>query len=151
MDKIIVYVDDAEHALQQLAPMKPGGLAAQSTQWLLVACAPRLTRHASKWVSRSAREHWRNKWSNELFAQIVPMLKNQGDTVVSLIATLPLVEQTERLLVAHPGARVLDARRVRFGTDMAPVTKDQPASHDSRWTLPGAAVGMGALLVLAAD
>ena len=52
MDKIVVYVDDAAYALQQLAPMLGTGAA---TGWILVACAPRMTRRISKWVSHSAR------------------------------------------------------------------------------------------------
>ena len=54
MDKIIVYLDDADHALQQLVPMKnvaQPNAEMQTTQWVLVACAPRMTRHISKWVS----------------------------------------------------------------------------------------------------
>ena len=47
MDKIIVYIDDAGYAQQQLAPMKSsgpaGGRSAVGTHWVLVACAPRMT------------------------------------------------------------------------------------------------------------
>jgi hypothetical protein len=152
MDKIIVYLDDADHALQQLVPMKnvaQPNAEMQTTQWVLVACAPRMTRHISKWVSHSARENWRASWSEKLFAQIVPVLKAQGDTVTTVVAKGPLPTLTERLLTQHRGARVLDARHAN-GQD-SPVTKDQPTGHDSRWSVPGAVAGMGALLVLASD
>jgi hypothetical protein len=154
MDKIIVYLDDADHALQQLVPMKnvtQPNTEGQTTQWVLVACAPRMTRHVSKWVSHSARESWRASWSEKLFAQIVPALKAQGDTVTTVVAKGPLPTLTERLLAQHRGARVLDARHAKFGQDLPPVTKDQPTGHDSRWSVPGAVAGMGALLVLASD
>lgn len=155
MDKIIVYLDDADHALQQLVPMKnvaQPNAEMQTTQWVLVACAPRMTRHISKWVSHSARESWRASWSEKLFAQIVPVLKAQGDTTVTtVVAKGPLPTLTERLLTQHRGARVLDARHAKFGQDLPPVTKDQPTGHDSRWSVPGAVAGMGALLVLASD
>lgn len=155
MDKIIVYLDDADHALQQLVPMKnvaQPNAEMQTTQWVLVACAPRMTRHISKWVSHSARENWRASWSEKLFAQIVPVLKAQGDTTVTtVVAKGPLPTLTERLLTQHRGARVLDARHAKFGQDLPPVTKDQPTGHDSRWSVPGAVAGMGALLVLASD
>jgi len=155
MDKIIVYLDDADHALQQLVPMKnvaQPNAEMQTTQWVLVACAPRMTRHISKWVSHSARENWRANWSEKLFAQIVPVLKAQGDTTVTtVVAKGPLPTLTERLLTQHRGARVLDARHAKFGQDLPPVTKDQPTGHDSRWSVPGAVAGMGALLVLASD
>ena len=71
MDKIIVYVDDADHAQQLLAPLVANEPAHQR-HWVLVACAPRMTHRVSKWVSHSARESWRNKWADKLFAQIIP-------------------------------------------------------------------------------
>lgn len=71
MDKIIVYVDDADHAQQLLAPLAAKEPASQR-HWVLVACAPRMTHRVSKWVSHSARESWRNKWADKLFAQIIP-------------------------------------------------------------------------------
>jgi len=71
MDKMIVVLDDAEFALQQLLPMRVNGVA---TCWMLVACPPRLTRHASRWVSRSAREAWRAKWSQDLLDKVEAVL-----------------------------------------------------------------------------
>jgi hypothetical protein len=155
MDNIIVYVDNADHALQQLVPMKSSQRldrsSQQATQWILVACTPRVTKHISKWVSRSARENWRAQWSGKLFSQIAPTLKAQGDEVHTVIAHGSLPELTEQLLAQHRGARVMDARCPRFGQDLPPVTRDQPIQHDSRWSVPSAVAGMSALLVLASD
>ena len=156
MDKIIVYLNDAAHALQQLTPMAPGdagatGGAAEATLWVLVACPPRITRHISRWVTHSARENWRRKWSEEQFSAIAPTLKARGGSVTTQVALGPLVEQTGRLLAMHPTARVLDARCPRLGQDMEPVTRNQPVSHDARWSVPGAMAGIGALMVLASD
>jgi hypothetical protein len=155
MDKIIVYVDDADHALQQLVPMNSAQrihhASQPSTQWILVACAPRVTKHVSKWVSRRARESWRTQWSEKLFGQITPTLSRQGDTVQTVIAKGDLAELTEDLLAQYRGARVMDARRPRFGQDLSPVTRDQPTQHNSRWSVPGAVAGMSALMVLASD
>ena len=149
MEKIIVYLDDAEHAHQQLAPMKLATSAA--THWVLVACAPRMTHRISKWVSHSARENWRAKWADKLFDQIVPQLQANGDTVTQVLAKGPLPELTRKLSAEYAGARVLDARRPKFGQDMQPVTEDQPTPKDGRWAVPGAVMGMGAMLVLAAE
>lgn len=154
MDKIIVYVDDAAYAQQHLVPMKLSGHAAgpgDATHWVLVACAPCLTRRISKWVSHSARENWRTKWSEKLFAQITPALKGRGDQVTTVLAKGPLPALTDKLINQHGTARVLDVRRPKFGLAMEPVTADQPASGEGRWSLPGAAIGMGAILVLAAE
>ena len=155
MEKIIVYLDDAAYAQQQLTPMKAAGAAPQdaspATHWVLVACAPRLTHRISKWVSHSARENWRAKWADKLFGQIVPQLQAAGDGVTTVLAKGPLPELTQKLMSEHSAARVLDARRPKFGQDMQPVTTDQPATADGRWSVPGAVVGMGAVLVLAAE
>jgi hypothetical protein len=148
MDKIIVYVDDAEHALQQLTPMLVGG---GRTSWLVVACPPRMTRHVSKWINNTARENWRQKWAEKLFAQLLPALRLRGDEVVTQVAMEPLPQLTDKLIRQQGPARVLDARRPKFGQDMAPVTADQPTSNDSRWTLPGSVATLGAVLILASE
>lgn len=154
MDKIIVYLDDAAHAQQQLAPMKQtvqgAARAPQPTHWVLVACAPRMTHRISKWVSHSARENWRAKWADKLFDQIVPALQQGGDTVTTVLAKGPLPELTRKLTAEYSTSRVLDARRPKFGQDLQPVTNDQPAPRGG-WQVPGAVVGMGAMLVLAAE
>ena len=152
MEKIIVYVDDAAYAQQQLAPMKShAGRPADGTHWVLVACAPRMTRRISKWVSHSARENWRDKWAEKLFGQIVPQLQEAGDGVTTVLAKGPLPALTRQLTAQHGAAHVLDARRPKFGQELPPVTTDQPVGQEGRWELPGAVVGMGAFLVLAAE
>jgi hypothetical protein len=155
MDKIIVYLDDAAYAQQQLVPMKQPEQGAapgpQPTHWVLVACAPRMTHRISKWVSHSARENWRAKWAEKLFEQVVPVLQKSGDSVTTVLAKGPLPELTRKLTAEHSASRVLDARRPKFGQDLQPVTADQPSGKDGRWEVPGAVVGMGALLVLAAE
>lgn len=152
MDKIIVYLDDADFARHELVPMKIASAnPRQTTHWILVACPPRMTRHISKWVNHTARQTWRHKWSEKLFAGIAPALQAQGDQVTTVLAHGPLVDLTQELLSRHGAARVLDARRPKFGQDMAPLTFDQPASGNARWTVPGAIAGMGAALVLAAE
>jgi hypothetical protein len=153
MDNIIAYVDDAEYALQQLAPMlnEASGAGRQPTQWILVACPPRMSRHINKWVNHTARENWRNKWADKLFKLITPRLQVRGDKVVPLLSTGPLLEMTQELQVKYGAARVLDARRPKFGQDLQPVTPDQPMGHDARWTVPGAVGGMAAFLILASE
>lgn len=148
MDKIIVYIDDAEHALQQLTPMLVGN---GRTQWMVVACPPRLTRHISKWVNQATRENWRIKWADKLFAQLLPALRQRGDEFTTQVATAPLTQLTGQLLEQWGPARVLDARRPKLGQDLAPVTPDQPTSTESRWVLPGSVATLGAMLILASE
>ena len=147
MEKIIVYVDDAEYALQQLTPMK----SSAGTHWVLVACAPRMTHRISKWVSHSARQNWRDKWADKLYGAVVPPLRARQDQVTTVLAKGPLAELTDRLLAEHGPSRVLDARRPKFGQEMQPVTNDQPATGTNPWAVPGAVAGMGMVLLLAAE
>ncbi|MFC5496705.1 hypothetical protein ACFPOE_04090 [Caenimonas terrae] len=149
METIIVYLDDAAHAQQQLAPMAVAG--APAAHWVLVACAPRMTRHVSKFVTHSARQNWRAKWADKLFRQVVPHLAARGDAVTAVLANGPLPELTRQLAARHGAARVLDARRPRFGQDLQPVTPEQPTATQERWSVPGAVLGMGAVLLLAAE
>lgn len=152
MDTLIAYIDDGEHASQMLLPMRAARHAdAPNTQWILVACPPRMTRRVSQWVSHANREHWRARWAEKVLGPLVDQLRSQGDQVTWQLAQQPLVSLTQSLRQQHPTARVLDARRPKLGVDLAPVSADQPASRDARWSVPSALVGMGAALLLATD
>ena len=130
MDKVIVYLDDPAWARQRLPDPAQG-----RTHWVLVACAPRMTHRVSKWVSHSARENWRTRWADKLFAQVVPPLRARGDAVTPVLARGPLPELTRALMAEHGAVRVLDVRRPR--------QEPPPAAA------PGTLMGMGlALLVL---
>jgi len=147
VDTIIVYLDDANWALQQLAPM--AGSGSSRTHWVLVACPPRMSRHISKWVSHAARKQWREKWSAKLFESIEPGLRQRGHEVSKVIACQPLPALTQQLTREHHASHVLDARRPRFGHEQPAVCADQTPSQEGRWQVPGAIIGMGAMLVLA--
>ena len=150
MDRVIVYVDDAAYAQQILAPLLAREAAA-GTHWILVACAPRMTHRISKWVSHSARENWRTKWADKLFAQIVPMLPLSGARVTTLVAKGPLTELTDQLQAAETSAaQVLDARRPKMDAPQ------ESAVAKPRWSsLPGTLgsllTGCGALWMLAVE
>lgn len=148
MENIIVVIDDPEYALKMLAPMKNEG---NPTQWVLLVCPPRLTRHIGRWVNQASREAWRNKWTQELLQKIRPVLQGAGDRVQWRIAKGPLVEQTRKLQSEFVTHRVLDARRPKWGQDHDPVTAGQPVEHTSQWTLPGGVAAMGVALLMAAD
>ena len=144
MDTVIVYVDDAAHAQQVLSPLLAGGTAAR-THWVLVACAPRMTHRISKWVSHRARENWRDKWADKLFAQLVPVLTVGGSSVTTVLAKGPLAELTQQLQAELGTARVVDARRPKLeGAEPATV----PARLSFPGSLPGLLTGLSALLAL---
>lgn len=149
MERIAVFVNDAEHARHLLKPMLHSGAP---THWVLVACAPNLTRHIGRWVSRASRRQWLERWSAELFAQLEPELRAAGTgPVEKLLARRPLVEVAQRLQVRLGPLRLLDARRPRLGQVDEPITAGQPAAAGgSPWIPPLAATtGLAAMLTLA--
>jgi hypothetical protein len=149
MDTIIVYLDEASYALRMLTPMLSCGRERSPTRWIVVACAPRMSRHISKWVTASARQSWRGEWSERVFKQVVPLLLAPGDSVTTKVSNGAICELTDTLLAQHRGARVMDARRPKFGYDMAPATSQQP--QEPRGVAGYAAALAGAALLMAAD
>ena len=149
MEKIILFVDDAAYAREFLAKAPAGTVSTGAKHWVLVACAPRMTHRISKWVSHSARENWRGKWFAKTQEQVLPLLRRPGDEVTPVLAQGPLTDLTQRLKLEHGAAHVIDARRPKLGVDMEPVTPGQKPAGHTGWALPGATLGLGALLVLA--
>ena len=149
MEKIILYVDDAAYARELLSRLTPEAVGTGARHWVLVACAPRMTHRISKWVSHSARENWRNKWFAKTQEQLLPLLQLEDSRVTPVLAKGPLTELTQRLKMEHGSGRVIDARRPKLGVDLEPVAPDVAPPGQSGWALPGAVLGMGALLVLA--
>ena len=146
MDTLIVYIDESAHALKLLMPMLSPDTARAPIRWILVACTPRVTRHASKFITSNARQSWRSKWADKAFEQIVPLLLSRGDTVVTQIAQGPLCEFTDSLLARHTGSRVIDARRPRSVEDLQVVTRQQPQPPEGVWGCAAAFAGVGMLV-----
>lgn len=124
METIIVFIDDADHAIKQLLPMLPQQTHG-ATRWILVGCAPRVTRHMSRFVTQSARAGWRDSWADKVFARVMPQLHNQArplDTVITQIAPprQSLDDLTSELTRQYSPRHVLDARRPRLGQDLPP-------------------------------
>lgn len=149
MNNVIVYVDEAAHALAILPSMLPAGQGRAPVRWILVGCAPRVTHHVSKWVTHSARQNWRSKWADKAFSQVLPLLQAPGDEVVTQIASGPLCDLTDALISQYGAGRVLDARRPRFGNALQPVTR-QPAAQ-GQGLLGYAAMVASSGMLLAAD
>ncbi|MES2946296.1 MAG: hypothetical protein V4772_25780 [Pseudomonadota bacterium] len=149
MDNIIVYVDDAAYALGMLqvlqAPRTSDGLR-KPVRWIVVGCAPRVTHRVSKWVTHSARENWRGKWADKVFAHLLPLLQQEGDTVVTQLAEGGLPGQTEILTREYGNAQVLDARKPRNESGM-----QTAASRAGSCLMACMATLSGTAFMLAAD
>lgn len=145
METIAVFVNDAASARHVLQPMLQHGAP---TRWVLVACPPVLTRHVGRWVTRDARQQWRERWASDLFAELAPDLA--GAALETLVAGRPLVDVSARLRTRLPQVRLLDARRPRLGRIDEPISADQPAEAAPRWAAPAAATaGLSVMLALA--
>jgi hypothetical protein len=155
MDKVIVLIDDVAYARDHLRPMlgkacgaAPATLAAQRTHWVVVACAPRITQRVSKWVSHRAREHWRSKWSDKLFAELIPWLQSHGDAWTAVVATGPLPDLTQGLMTEHGTTHVLDVRRPKLSPGQSAPPAGMGQQH---WSLAGVMAGLGLVLGLGLD
>ncbi len=153
METMIVYADDAEYARKTLTPLlatRHGQNTNEESHWIVVACAPSVTNDVAKWVSPEAKDLWRDDWAIALFGQIKPILGAAGNTVSTQLANAKssLIDQTSELLKLHKGAKVIDARRPKFGYDLQPVTSEQPAGNKK---LAGLAAAVTVATVLAAD
>ena len=145
MQSVIVYIDDADHARAVLAPLVARAGAAPC-RWIVVACAPRMTHRISKWVSHSARENWRAKWADKLFAQVLPWLGRGSTDVTTVLAKGPLAELVAQLQQEHGAAQIVDARRPKQEATAPAVAPAAPLGR--RWNLPGTLAAIGALMGL---
>ncbi len=138
----IVYLDDAVYAEEKLSSLLA---QPQIKRFVLVACAPRMTRRIGKWLSHSARENWRDKWCDKLFAQFMPAI-SRNDHVFREVATGPLPQYTQMLLSEIGNATVIDARRPKFGVEMQPVLEPTPAKQIQLADVPQRSMGIRPLL-----
>lgn len=147
MEKIAVFVDDAEHAGRLLRPLMAP--AADPVQWIVVGCAPRMTHRIGKWVSHSQRQHWREHWAREMRRQLEPVFG--GAQVEWDLAKGPLEPLVSRLR-SRVGSdlRVLDARRPKLGVSHAALD-GTPHNASQDWTAPVAVTSSLAVMLALTD
>jgi hypothetical protein len=149
METIIVFIDDADYAVQMLQPMLPA-TNRNPTRWVLVGCAPRITRRVSKWVTKGARHSWQLAWADKVFAKVLPSLQQPGNTNDEVITQLvpswqSLCDLTQSLTQQYGSSRVLDARRPKLGHELQPVTPGQKQERQQMTGYAAALAGAGVL------
>jgi hypothetical protein len=146
---IIICVDDADYTREQLAHQLT---AEEPTRWVVVACAPRMSRRIGKWLSHSARENWRDKWTDKLFARLLPMLERSSAHRIqeTMVAKGPLPELLDELKRDYRDAQVLDVRRPKFDVQ-EPQKPAAVPSHQGRGLVPTALGSLGAVMLLAGE
>jgi hypothetical protein len=145
---IILCADDSDYARELLAKQ----LAAEEpTRWVVVACAPRMSRRIGKWLSHSARENWRDKWTDKLYARLLPMLEHSRAHRIAetMVAKGPLPELLDELKRDYRDAQVIDARRPKF--DVQEPAPSAPMQPQSRGLLPTVLGSFGAVMVIAGE
>ena len=147
METFIAFIDNEEHALQQLVPMLESSAQAH---WVLVGCPPVFSRHATRWVTKGALKKWRTKWTQQTLKILVALCESKGLMVSTRTATGPLLQTTRQLLAQYPLARIVDARLPKLGVKAEAVSHSQP-TQASPWVVPGSLVAVGALLAAASD
>ena len=151
METFIVYIDDKQHALQQIVPMLHRSEShIPSSRWILVGCPPKFNRHSSRWLSRRALQQWRQDWTHKNTGALVQVLKEFGNEVSVKTVDGPLADYTRQLRNELGLARVVDARRPKLSVNLAPVTNEQP-QEKSHWVLPSGFLALGAFMVLATE
>jgi hypothetical protein len=107
-----------------------------------------MTHRVSKWVSHRARENWRDKWADKLFAAVLPVMQAGGAKVTPVLAKGPLPELVAELQQEHGTAQVIDARRPKQEALQA-----EPANPAAarRWNLPGTLAALAAFMGLVID
>jgi predicted TIM-barrel fold metal-dependent hydrolase len=140
---IAVFVNDADQAQAWLAPMLKQHAGAR---WVLVACAPRLTRRIGKFAAHANRQQWRREWCDRLFARLAPLFECAPQT---LVADAALQDVVQRLKRQHgEGLQLLDARRPRLGAEQEPLVPTLVPAN--RWAVPVAvSSGLSVMLALA--
>ena len=150
METFIVYIDDKKYALQQIIPMLSPQKPDTQVSWILIGCAPKLTRHSGRWLSKPAQKRWRQDWTQETTQDIATLLRQHNNQVFIKTAHGVLSEFTKKLSQEFSSARVIDARRPKLTGNTNPVTEDQPQTK-SDLVLPAGLLAIGAGIAMAAD
>lgn len=151
METFIVYIDNKQHALQQLVPMLPErGTQNAPANWILIGCPPRLNRHTGRWLTQTALKKWRQEWTRDTVSEIVELLEKYGNKVTTQVVQGSLVELTQQIKRKVDAARVIDARRPKLAVSLDPVTPGQP-QEKTAWLVPGGVAAIGAVIALASD
>lgn len=147
MRTIALFIDDAAAARIAMQPLIQSRAAGRV---VLVACAPKLSRHVGRFVSNAGREQYRQRWARELFTELQPLWATAPrGTVETMIAKAPLEVILQRMKV-HEGTDLLaiDARKAAL--EQARLSQATPTRLAARrWLIPAfVTTGLGIALAV---
>ena len=147
MRTIALFIDDAAAARMALQPLMQSRDAGRV---VLVACAPKLSRHVGRFVSHAGREQFRQRWARDLFTELQPLWsKAPRGTVETMIAQAPLEVIVQRMKVQEGTQLVaIDARKAAL--EQAKLSQATPAQIAARrWLIPAfVTTGLGIALAI---
>ena len=147
METFVVYINDKSHAMNQVLPLLE---ASHATQWVLVACPPRLNRHTGKWLTQRAQRKFREDWAQTNLNELVALLTQRQQTVVTRVAHQSLLLFTKALRAEFGHIRIVDARRPR-AIEVLPAVVAEQKPEARPWAIPVGAVALGAAVTLAVE
>ncbi len=151
MDRIAVFVDDSEHARRILYPYIQS--TAQETEWLVVACAPRLPHRVSRWLTREQCSRSRLDWVARLRSELEPTFGNRCSDSVEWLSPTGRLALTSDSLRSKYGTslRMLDARKGRPGRSAEPILQPKSVQAHSEWGVPVAIASSLSLMLALTD
>ena len=147
METFVRHITDKTHALHQVVPMLED---AQTAQWVLVGCPPRLNRHTGQWLTQRAQRKFRDDWTQTNLKDVVQLLEQHKQNVVVRTAHKALIQVTKDMRAEFGHIRIVDARRPRAIEAMPAVVVAQKP-EPTPWALPVGAVALGAAVTLAVE
>jgi type I restriction-modification system DNA methylase subunit len=133
--------------MNQVLPLLEEG---HTNQWVLVGCPPRFHRHSSKWLTQRALKKYKNEWTDANLKEIVQLLKERGNSVLTRVAQGPLIEVTKALKSEFAHSRVVDARKTHAFENL-PAVVEQQKMESNAWIVPVGAIAFGTAATLVAD
>jgi hypothetical protein len=147
MRTIALFIDDAAAARMALQPLMQSKDAGRV---VLVACAPKLSRHVGRFVSNAGREQYRQRWAGDLFTELQPLWSAAPrGTVETMIAKAPLEVIVQRMKVREGTELVaIDARKAAL--EQARLNQATPVQLAARrWLIPAfITTGLGIALAI---
>lgn len=147
METYVIFINDTAHAMNQVLPLLEDS---QPAQWVLVGCPPRFHRHSSKWLTQRALKKYKTEWTDSNLKEIVQLLKERGDSVLTRVAHGHLIEVTKALKSEFAHSRLVDARK-NHAFENLPAMVEQQKMETNSWIIPVGAIAFGTAASLVAD
>lgn len=147
METYVLYINDKTHAMNQILPMLENS---DRAKWVLVGCPPRVNRHSGKWLTQRALKKFKTDWTATNLQEIVQLLQQRGNQVLTRVAQGPLIQVTKALKAEFTPTCFVDARKNHAFETLPPIVEQQK-NDANPWVIPVSAIAFGTAVSLVAD